>query len=99
MTGKRLRALIAGGIRTFVDLAYEDEVNEHAMRRRFMHIGWEMQDRRWRTTGQADVPRIICFWDHSEDSRGQALSASLASVGFRANRLRPARPEDRKSSS
>jgi hypothetical protein len=30
MTGKRLRALIAGGIKTFVDLTDEGEVNEDA---------------------------------------------------------------------
>lgn len=30
MTGKRLRALIAGGIRTFVDLTDEGEINEDA---------------------------------------------------------------------
>src|SRR5262245_40215360 len=30
LTGKRLRALIAGGIRTFVDLTDEGELNEDA---------------------------------------------------------------------
>jgi hypothetical protein len=30
MTGRKLRALLAGGIRTFVDLTDEDEINEDA---------------------------------------------------------------------